>query len=316
MGTDIGRAGAGLDPQVRDFLERLDGEDEPPIEAMPPARAREVVLSWKREVPLAPVGRVEDRTIPGPGGDLPVRIYTPQGEGPFPALVYYHGGGWVLCNLDTHDPVCRALACGARCTVVSVDYRLAPEHPFPAAVEDARAAFRWTVGLVGDPGRVAVGGDSAGGNLATVVCLSARDGGGPAPAFQLLVYPVTDLSSFGRDSYRDYGDGYFLTKPQMAWFRGHYLAREEDGQSPFASPLLARDLSGMPPALVITAEFDPLRDEGEAYAERLRASGVPVMCTRYAGMIHPFFSMAHVVDRAEEAVGEACAALRRVFGMG
>lgn len=201
--------------------------------------------------------------------------------------------------------------------MVSVDYRLAPEHKFPAALEDAYAATHWVAQTAhrinGDPGRIAVGGDSAGGNLAAVVSLMARDKGGPTLVYQVLVYPVTNLSSFDTDSYREHGEGYILTRENMEYYRNHYLGREEDGQNPYASPLLAEDLRDLPPALVITAEFDVLTDEAKAYAKRLRGAGVPVEYSCYDGMIHPFFSLAGAVDRAREAMDEATAALRSVF---
>jgi acetyl esterase len=263
-----------------------------------------------------PVAKVEDRSIPGPVGQIPVRIYTPQGSGPFPVLVYFHGGGWVIGNVDTHDPTCRTLANAAGCVVVSVDYRLAPEHKFPAAVDDCYAATQWVAAnaaaINGDSGRIAIGGDSAGGNLTAVVAIEARERGGPPLVFQLLVYPVTDYS-FSTPSYRDNADGYLLTKDSMVWFWDHYLRSEADGQDYRASPLRASDLTGLPPALVITAEYDPLRDEGEAYAARLQESGVSVTCTRYDGMIHGFYGLTAVVDQARKAVEESVAALRASF---
>ena len=245
-----------------------------------------------------------------------MRIYTPQGSGPFPVLVYFHGGGWVIGNVDTHDPTCRTLTNAAGCVVVSVDYRLAPEHKFPAAVDDCYAATQWVAAnaaaINGDSSRIAIGGDSAGGNLTAVVAIEARDKGGPPLVFQLLVYPVTDYS-FSTPSYRDNGDGYLLTKDSMVWFWDHYLRSEADGQDYRASPLRASDLTGLPPALVITAEYDPLRDEGEAYAARLQEAGVSVTCTRYDGMIHGFYGLTAVVDQARKAVEESVAALRASF---
>ena len=229
-------------------------------------------------------------------------------------MVYFHGGGWVVCDLDTHDVVCRAIARRAEAVVVSVDYRLAPDHKFPAAVTDAYAATEWVAAnaerLGIDPTRISVGGDSAGGNLATVVSLMSREKNGPSIALQALVYPVTDLSSFETPSYREFAEGHHLSRVQMEWFRGHYLASPEDCGNPYASPLLARDLSGLPPALIITAECDPLRDEGEAYAKRLEEAGVTVTCTRYPGMIHPFFSLPGAIPQALDAIQQVADAVR------
>jgi acetyl esterase len=260
------------------------------------------------------IGRVEDFRIPHPEHPIPIRIFTPTGDGPFPSLVYFHGGGWVVCDLDTHDAVCRAIARRAGAVVVAVDYRLSPEYKFPAAVEDCYTATEWVAAnaasLAVDPRRIAVGGDSAGGNLSAVMCLKSRDEGGPALALQVLVYPVTNLASFDTPSYREFAEGYYLTRAEMEWFRGHYLARTEDAQSPYASPLLAPDLRGLPPALVITAECDTLRDEGEAYAKRLAEAGVEVACTRYGGMIHPFFSLGGAFSQGRRAIEQVAAAVR------
>jgi acetyl esterase len=254
--------------------------------------------------------------IPGADGEISVRVYTPEGTGPFPVLVYYHGGGWVIGNLDAYDPTCRALTNAARCVVVSIEYRLAPEHKFPAAPEDCYAALQWVGanadGINGDPMRIAIGGDSAGGNLTAVVAQMSRDRGGVRPVYQLLVYPVTD-HGYDTPSYRENADDYLLTKDAMVWFWNHYLGSESDGNSPLASPLRADNLRDLPPALVITAEFDPLRDEGEAYAAKLRDAGVPVMLTRYDGMIHGFFSLGAVLDQGKNAMAEAAAGLRAAF---
>jgi acetyl esterase len=229
-------------------------------------------------------------------------------------LVWYHGGGWVLGDLETADASCRELAVRAGCLVVSVEYRLAPEHPFPAGVDDAWEALGWVAEhaaeLGGDPARLAVGGDSAGGTLAAVVTHRARDRGGPPIAFQLLVYPVTDLR-LGHPSVEDNADGYVLTRDSMLWFRSHYVgANEADVLNPLASPLLAEDHSGLPPALIITAGYDPLRDEGEAYGRKLEEAGVPVTVHRYEGQIHGFFAMVALLDGAKEALDEAAEALR------
>ncbi|HLT70483.1 MAG TPA: alpha/beta hydrolase [Acidimicrobiales bacterium] len=261
------------------------------------------------------VHRVTDLSAPGPAGDVPVRVYVPTDEpGPRPALVYFHGGGWVIGSVETHDGTARALALGSGATVVSVDYRLAPEHPFPAAVDDAVAAVRWVVDhadeLDVDPGRVAVGGDSAGGNLAAVVCQQLVAAGGPDLRFQLLVYPVTD-GSMSHPSIEENAEGYFLTRETMAWFWQQYVG-DGDRTDPRCSPLHAPDevVRAVPPALVVTAEYDPLRDEGEAYGARLEALGVPVTVSRYDGVIHGFFAMRDLVPEGKAATEEAAAALR------
>ncbi len=306
-----------LHPQVRALLDQMASDSLPPLNALPVAAARQAaeVLGSMHGAP-EPVADVDNRTIRGPTGAIPIRIYTPSGNAPFPVLVFFHGGGWVIGNLDTHDGVCRSLANAARCVVVSVDYRLAPEHKFPAAAEDAYAAAQWAAAnaasIGGDPTRVAVGGDSAGGNLAAVVALMARDRGALSLRYQLLVYPVTD-SACDTPSYRENADGYFLTKDMMLWFWNHYLRGDADRSNPYAAPLRAADLRGLPPALVMTAEFDPLRDEGEAYAARLREAGVPVRLSRYEGLIHGFFGMSGVIDQARTAVEEAAAGLRAAF---
>jgi acetyl esterase/lipase len=260
-----------------------------------------------------PVAKVENSTIPGPAGQIPVRVYTPSGSGPHPGLVFFHGGGFVLCSLDTHDGICRSLANAAGCVVVSVDYRLAPEHPYPAAPEDCYAATQWVakngseLGI--DVSRLAIGGDSAGGNLTAVTALMARDRGGPALRFQLMIYPVTDCG-FETASYRENGEGYFLTTGMMRWFWDKYLADPKQAREGYASPLRAANLADLPPGLCITAGYDPLRDEGEAYAELLRKAGVDVRTSRYPGMFHGFLSMTAQLDQARKAVAEAGAALR------
>jgi acetyl esterase len=232
-------------------------------------------------------------------------------------MVLFHGGGWVIGNLDTHEPYCRAVANRGSCIVISVDYRLSPEHKFPAALNDAYAAALWAHQharqINGDPDRLGVGGDSAGGNLATVVCLLARDRGRPGIRFQLLNYPVTDLSSFDRASYNRYGEDIILTKKTMVYCAEQYLAKKEDGIDPLASPLLAQDLAGLPPAHIVLAEFDVLNDEILEYAERLEQAGVPVTVRTYKGMIHPFLSYGGVVRKAVGALDDTGAVLRSVF---
>ena len=306
-----------LDPEAQSVLATMSAAGEIDFFSLPPAVVRENFGAMPGSNSGPACAKVEDRTIPGPGGPLPVRIYVPEGPGPKPGLVYFHGGGFVLCGLDTHDSTCRELANGAGCVVVSVDYRLAPEAKFPAAPEDCYAATCWTaehapeLGI--DPARLAVAGDSAGGNLAAVVSLMARDRKGPALVHQLLIYPVTD-HGLETVSYKENGEGYILTTGMMKWFWRHYLASEQDGANPLASPLRAEDLRDLPPATVLTAQYDPLRDEGHAYAEKLRKAGVPTAYTSYDGVFHGFFGMTELIPRARRAVDDACAALRQAFG--
>lgn len=263
-----------------------------------------------------PVGAVKHETIEGPGGPILVRIYSPEGSGPFPVMVYFHGGGWVIATLDTYDDSCRALTKEAGCIVISVAYRQAPEHKYPAAAEDAFAAYMWALQnaarIGGDPERVAVGGESAGGNLAAVVSLMARDQGVPLPKHQLLVYPVID-SAMDSPSYREQATAKPLSAAAMRWFWGHYLASPADGGQPYASPIRAGDLSGLPSATVITDEFDPLRSEGEAYARALQSSGVPVSYRHYDGVAHEFFGMKGVVKEAGDAIEVAGKDLNAAF---
>ena len=307
-----------LDPAAAGLLEQMEAAGMPPLNELSPSEARAAAAGFAElGGPGDEVATAEDRTISGPAGPIPVRVYTPKsGSAPRPALVYLHGGGWVLGDLEMVDAICRSVANRAECVVVSVDYRMAPEHKFPAPLDDCYAAVTWVAehaGEIGaDPARLAVGGDSAGGNLSAAVALRARDEGGPALRLQLLVYPVTD-HSFDTASYKENGEGYLLTKDMMVWFWDHYLAKANDSDNPLASPLRAKDLSGLPPAQVFTAEFDPLRDEGEAFAARLAAAGVPVNHTRYDGQIHGFWTMLAVMPAAGAAADEASAALRRAF---
>lgn len=306
-----------LDPQTQAYLTQMAEVNAPPLSGLPPEVVRQgIAAQVALEPPGEPVAKVENRTIPGPAGEIPVRIYTPQGNGPFPLLVFFHGGGWVICNLDTHDAPCRSLANGAGCVVVSVDYRLAPEHKFPAAPEDCYAATQWVAEHAaefnGDASQVAIGGDSAGGNLTAVVAQMARDKGGPRLIFQLMIYPATDFTA-KNVSLKENSEGYFLTVDDMTWFTNHYLNSDEDKLNPMASPMLATNLSGLPPALVVTAEYDPLRDEGELYGQRLQEAGVPVTIRRYDGMIHGFFNTAQIIDKAREAVAETAQTLHDAF---
>ena len=304
-----------LDPQIVTVMEAVAALGLPPNNEVSPEQAR-INGKMRPRAPGPDVARVEDRTIPGPGGEIPVRIYTPEGTGPFPGLAWFHGGGWVVGDLDTADGSARHLCVGANCVVVSVDYRLAPETKFPGAADDCYAATQWlaanAASLNVDPDRIATGGDSAGGNLSAAVSLMSRDRGGCSLAYQLLVYPVTERN-FDNVSYTENGEGYSLTRDGMIWFWDHYLAGEADATNPYAAPMHAADLSGLPPALVITAEYDPLRDEGEAYAEKLAEAGVPTVCTRYDGMTHGFFGMFAAVDKSKEAVQQAATCLREAF---
>ncbi len=306
-----------LDPEAQKILDDIGAAAAIDPFSLTPDQWREAFANMPGEATGPELARVESRTIPGPEGEIPVRIYWPDGDGPRPGLVYFHGGGFVLCGLDSHDATCRELAAGASCVVVSVDYRLAPEHPFPAAPEDCYAATCWTAENAAELGieatRLAVAGDSAGGNLAAVVALLGRDRGGPALAHQLLIYPVTD-HSFETDSYHENGEGYFLSRDMMRWFWHQYLASEADGESPLASPLRAPDLAGLPDATVLTADYDPLRDEGRSYAERLEKAGVATQYQNYPGVFHGFFAMTSEIPRARQAMDDACKALRAAFG--
>jgi acetyl esterase len=304
-----------LDPQASEMLQAERALGLPPRNSMSAVEAR-ALPSARPPAPSEEVFAVEDRELPGPDGDVRVRVYRPSAETNLPALVFFHGGGWVVGSIAQTDATCRTLANRAGCLVVSVDYRLAPEFRFPAGVEDCYAAVKWVaehpteLGI--DPARLAVGGFSAGANLAAVVALMARDRGGPAIAHQFLGYPITDCE-FDTPSYLENAEGYGLSRADMLWFWDLYLAREEDRAHPYVSPMRAGDLTRLPPALVVTAEFDPLRDEAEAYARALSAAGVEVRCIRYDGMVHGFMGAAHVLDKGALAIGETAAALRAAF---
>jgi acetyl esterase len=306
-----------LDPQAQRVIDQMATLTLKPVEDSTPDEARESIRTRTAALgPFEDVAAVADHRVPVAGGEITVRTYSPGGPGRHPALVYYHGGGWVIGDLYTHDGLCRSLTNAARCVVASVDYRLAPESKYPAAVEDSYAALAWVVANAArlgiDPRRVAVGGDSAGGNLATVVALMARERGGPALVHQVLIYPVTD-HDLDTPSYRENATGYVLTREAMRWFWDHYLVHEAQGREPYASPLRAASLAGLPSTLVITAECDPLRDEGEAYAARLRDAGVPVTLTRYPGMFHGFVRMTRILDKARTAVDEIAGSLQKAF---
>jgi acetyl esterase len=303
-----------LRPEIRALLDQQAASGRPPLHRQSVAQARAFHTGDAAALngEAVQVAAVADRAVPGPGGDLRARVYTPRGAPPFPIVVFFHGGGWVVGTLDTYDPLCRALAAAVPTVVVSVDYRLAPEHRWPAAVEDAYAATLWAsrhaAELGGAQHRLAVAGDSAGGNLAAVVALGARDRGGPAIAFQLLVYPALDAAG-DTGSWREHADGFYLTAAGMRWYWDHYLGGA-DGAAPDASPLRAAFLGGLPPALVVTADHDVLRDEGEAYAARLREAGVAADVRRVEGVVHGFFRWRAVTGAADAALQEAAAALR------
>lgn len=307
-----------FDPQIQAIRDRLERDQVPNLYTLSvaDARAAERVLTEAAVKHREPVASVADRTIPGPAGELLVRVYHPGGDGPWPVLVYFFGGGWSLGTLDTSDGVCRMLTNAARCVTVSVSYRLAPEHKFPAAVEDCYAGAAWAAAhaaqLGGDPARVAVAGDSSGGNLAAAVTLLARDRGGPSVVHQLLVYPNTDYQT-ATPSVPEMNDPHFFNPKAVEWYWGLYLGSAADGASPLASPLRAPDLRGLPPATVITAEYDPVRDQAERYAARLAEAGVAVQLTRYDGVPHAFFTMTGFLDVAGQAVAHAAARLREAF---
>jgi acetyl esterase len=305
-----------VDPQIQALLER--GTGVPATHTLPVDEARRLYEARIAVMaPPAEVAAVSERSIAGPGGPTRLRIYTPKGQGPFPLMAFFHGSGFVLCSLDTHDGMCRNLSAGIGCVVVSVDYRLAPEHKFPAGPDDCLVATRWAAAhaaeLNADASRIIVAGDSAGGNMAAVTALRVRDEGGPALSGQMLLYPVTDYHTPGTPSYVENAEGYGLTRDTMEWFWAHYLKDSADAAHPYASPLRAQDLACLPPAYVLSAEYDPLRDEAERYGERLRASGVAVEITRRDGMNHGFMFWVGLVGGADTAMADACAWARRIL---
>lgn len=310
-----------LDPQAKAVIELVVKSGRPPYHQLSPKEARQMFRETRpASTPTPPeISAVKDLVAETPAGSIPLRVYWPAGvaaAAALPVFVYFHGGGWVIGDLETHDVLCRQIAAASGVAVVAVDYRLAPEHKFPAAADDAWAATRWVVAHASELGvdatRLAVGGDSAGGNLAAVVALMARDHGEPAIALQVLTYPVTDVAAESQ-SYRDFADGYMLTRESMRWFIAHYLKSPDDARDWRASPLRAPSLTGVAPALIVTAGFDPLRDEGEAYAKRLREAGVQVDYVCYGGMIHGFAPMGRLIDTGNRAVAHTAASLRQAL---
>ncbi|GAC1408573.1 MAG: alpha/beta hydrolase [Chloroflexota bacterium] len=296
-----------LDPQIAALLETMKGQPGIDTLTVEEARAMGVVTT-----DVEPVRRIQDLTIPGPSGSIPARLYVPEGRDPFPCLVYFHGGGWVLGSIEAHDGFCRLVANRGRCAVLSVGYRLAPENPFPAAINDAYAATAWLYEsgehLNIDSTRIAVGGDSAGGTLATVTCYLSRERG-PQLAGQLLICPCTVID-YQCPSRSELADGPFMTSGELAWFYNHYVPNSSDRTDPRAAPLLNDDLSGLPPALILSAEYDPLRDEDRAYADRLREAGVPTIYSEYPGVIHNWVLFGLDIDAAVQGMNEIAAWLR------
>jgi len=301
-------------PQVQIFLDMLVATNLPPYEQSTVEQARERMgMLSMLERPPESVTQVQDLRIAGRQEEIPLRIYSPHPDREQPALLYFHGGGWVVGSIDSHDRLCRALANASDTVVISVDYRLAPEHRFPAAIDDCEDALRYVMehaaALGIDRNRVAVGGDSAGGNLAAVVCLRARESGGALPAAQVLLYPATG-HGLDTPSRHAFAEGYLLTAGAMRWFSDHYLRSKADAVHPHAAPRVVDDLSGLPPAFLITAEFDPLRDEGEEYGQRLEQAGVSVTSIRCDGMIHGFLQLTAMVEPARAAIDELANWLR------
>jgi acetyl esterase len=303
-----------LAPEYVAMFEQLsEAEPAPSLWEMTPEQGREMYRMMRPVDPELPIFKSEDQNIPGSQGDIPVRIYTPEGSGPFGILMNFHGGGWVIGDLDTSDALCRQLATLANIIVISVDYRMAPEAPYPAAVVDAYEATQWAADNMANlngNGKLAVTGESAGGNLSAVVALKARDENGPKINFQCLLYPVTDCD-MSRQSYADNGEGYLLELESMRWFWDTYCPDLDQRKEPYASPLLADDLSNLPPALIVTAEFDPLRDEGEAYADALNAAGTEATAVRYDGLIHDFMATANMFECSRKGLMATVSAFKQ-----
>lgn len=305
-----------LDSKVKEYLETISGGA--PLNTLEPEEARFIAKMDFKQTSGTPeqVKVVKDQKIPVKNGEIDIRIFTPFGDGPFPVLVYYHGGGWVLGDIDDFSALMQSLAAATNAIVVGVNYRLAPEYKFPTAVEDSYAAFLWVAKNIekynGNPAKIAVIGDSAGGNLAAVTSILARDNGGPRITYQVLIYPATDLR-LNSNSLNELSEGYFLSKEDMIWFRDQYLSKSEDQFNPLGSPLLKEDLTELPQALIITAEYDPLKDEGEAYGEKLKAASVKVDLVCFEGMIHTFVAKAKLFEQAKEAIDLIANTLKSAF---
>lgn len=306
-----------VNPKIQYFLDQMNTMPTASMDHLTPEAMRSSENLQMAALQKEPVEKVEDKTISLAGRDIPIRIYTPKGQAPFPALVFYHGGGWVVGSIESHDAVCRELANLADCMVISVEYRLAPEHKFPAAVEDSYESLEWVAShateLGIDPDRIAVGGDSAGGNLATVACLIAKERGGPRVVHQFLLYPSAGPAA-DYPSMIENAEGYLLTRDMMGWFQSHYLQSPEDRNNPYLSPILSDDLEGLPPATILTAQYDPLRDVGTAYAEKLKSHGVEVFHKNYDDLIHGFANFTSFVPEARLAVADGTEKLKQAFG--
>ena len=309
-----------LDPKAKALLSAIAAAADPAIYTIPLEIARKQVEKGysQMKIPLKQVGSIENIKIANPRGETAVRIYTPPGAGPFPVIIYYHGGGWVLFNLDTYDPICTHLCTSSGCIVVSVDYRLAPEFKFPAATDDCYDAVKWTFDHCnewnGSPGSLFLAGDSAGGNLATVTAIRIRNEGGPAIKGQVLIYPATDYYEPGKPSYLTFADGYGLSFDDMKWFWANYLVKEEDAMNPLASPLRTPSLSGLPPAYVVVSGYDLLRDDGILYAKGLKDAGVPVTLSVYEDMIHGFLSYIGIFHQATTSIEEISDWIKKASG--
>lgn len=308
-----------LDPQAKWVLDIAEQAKAPLLEDMSADDAKAAYEERAQKLCLqdVPIGKCEDLEIEGPHGPIPLRVYTPEDvQGTLPVLVFYHGGGWVIGSRNSHDALCRSIANKGSFLIISVDYRMGPEAKFPAAVDDAYTALLWAQENAGryngDPNRIAVGGDSAGGNLSAVTCLMAKEKSTPLPVFQWLIYPATNMDMVTQ-SHKDFAEGYFLTKPLMEWFQGHYLNGPQDRDDWKASPLKAESVSDLPPALVQTAGFDPLKDEGKAFSDRLNKEGSQSSYTDYPGMIHGFINLGGAIDEAEKAVDEGVKHLKLAF---
>lgn len=309
-------SGGKLDPQSEAILKQIEESNSKPLVLQTIQEARDGFLekSWLGTVPESV--NISTIEIEGKGGKIPLRIYTPEGSGPFPVLLFFHGGGFVLGNLMEFDPLCSSFSEGAACVVVSVGYRLAPEFKHPAAVEDTESALEWIAAnaskINGDAKRIAVGGDSAGGNLAAAATIMAREKGIEL-VYQVLICPWLRLDSFGRDSYKYFGEGLWLSKRNIYWYRNHYIQNEEQSGGYMVSPGLLPGLSGLPPAIIIAAEFDVLCDEGKEYSDRLKEAGIPVEYVRYDGMLHDFIILPVLFDKAGEAIKKVCGSLKETF---